>query len=608
MHTRGVHGPSGYGKHQNPTGFGKKKGHYPTGPDWQNQCDPLIDQKLRKYWSFHTKYKVFMITLTYDGGSVRICERTRHFGYEITITIDAVDWLIETVKEVHQKEERQRVSFKRSFRNSSDSWLLECFSNRKGSFLKLSALRNNKLKSVIIPEEEIEEGWSELIHCLNRTMKREQASVYGKSVQKIGEMQSKGPLNQRSWVNVVKETGKPMVKQPDILRNATSKQPSRRKSDIEWLDLYPAINPSFKPKNPYPEKRFQQPKLYEYMRSKAQKRNWKLAIILTRDNSHVSWSVIFYNLSRELGRKLVVNQLFDDRCIVWCKDEKERDALILIQRLRVPGAQTVVSLSQWSWEAQKESIKVECRDSWIGIYGLPLSLWNMKTFRKIGECCGGLLDVDKESAEASLLSHVRLQLVGDENGFIPESLIMEYEDSKVELRLFKLNDLSYRFHGYFRTCWYQDFDHNKMAGDEVDTGADDGYVAEGRGVAEAVGRERVNGSRGERDGLFHEEAHQDEQSISVSVPHFAEWTIQPYELMEKMSNTFSQHRDKDIFCHGTGDSDSLSHENTPRKEKDQVKEYLGQTKKEIDCRQRALRRQTNREAGPLSRAQWLLGP
>ncbi|KAF4367768.1 hypothetical protein G4B88_011069, partial [Cannabis sativa] len=64
MHMRGFHGPIGHGLHRNPTGFVKKK--------------------------------------------VRMCERTRHFGYEITITIDAVDWIIKTVKEVQQKEDRQR--------------------------------------------------------------------------------------------------------------------------------------------------------------------------------------------------------------------------------------------------------------------------------------------------------------------------------------------------------------------------------------------------------------------------------------------------------------------------------------------------------------------
>ncbi|KAF4358637.1 hypothetical protein G4B88_007887 [Cannabis sativa] len=436
MHTRGFHGPTGHGLHRNPTGFGKKKGHYPTGFDWQNQIDPVIDQKLRKYGSFGTKYKVFMVTLTYDGGSVRICERTRHFGYEITITMDVVDWIFETVKEVQQKEERQRVSFKDHF-----------------EILLAAALRNNKLKSVIIREEEKAKGWSELLRCLNRTMKRDQTSKEEKNVGGIS--------NQRSS-NVVKDSRKPAAKHSYQKETSLIKVAAWRKGDIEWKDLYLAINPSFKPKNPYPEKRFNQPKYYEYMRSKSQIRKWKLAIILNRDNNHVSWSVIFYNLSRELGRKLVVSQMFDDRCVVWCKDEMGRDDLIKIQEMNVAGAQTAVSFSQWSWELQKKNTKVECRDSWIGVQGLPLNLWHMKTFRKIGDSFGGLLDVDKKTAEASMLSHLRLQLMGDEYYFVPESIVLEHEDMKFDLKLFKLNDVSYRFHGYFNTCWHQDFDHDKM--------------------------------------------------------------------------------------------------------------------------------------------------
>ncbi|KAF4379873.1 hypothetical protein G4B88_021006 [Cannabis sativa] len=220
----GFHGPSGHGKHQNPTGFGKKKGHYPTGFDWKNSTASTYNLKLRKYWSFHTKHKVFMMTLNCDGGFVRICERTRHFGYEVAVTIDAVDWIIETVKEVEQKEERRRVSFKRSFRNSSSCYLVEYFSNTKGSSLKISVLKNNMMKTVIIPEEEKANGWSEFLRCLNSTMKREQAIVNENRVQQTAEANNGRLLNQRSWANVVKEPRKQMTNQNIQVENVAAKK------------------------------------------------------------------------------------------------------------------------------------------------------------------------------------------------------------------------------------------------------------------------------------------------------------------------------------------------------------------------------------------------
>ncbi|KAF4383628.1 hypothetical protein F8388_014128 [Cannabis sativa] len=465
MHTRGVHGPSGHGSHQNPTGFGKKHGHHPTGFGWKNLSAPSMDQNIQKYWSFRTKYKVFMLTLSNDGGSVRICERTRLFGYEVAVTIDAVVWILDTLEELFQKTGTHRISLKRSFRNSTISCFMECFANIKGSFLKISVLRNNKLKMIIVPEEENEKGWSELRECLNGIVKRKRTRLFDPSCQTKELQKTGGSTTLRSWANVVKQGARPVRNDQHNKVKAQGPAATRDRGKIEWKDLYPEVNLGFKPKNLYPVKRFTQPQFYEYMRSKALPRDWNLAIILTRNNTHADWCTIFYNLSRELGRKLMVSQLFDDRCIIWCKDEKDREELIMINSMNVPGAQSLVTFSAWTLENQKDYVKVECRGSWIGVQGLPLNLWNMKTFKKIGERCGGLLDVDKVTAEASLLSHMRLQLMGDEFGFIPETITLSHGNLRFELKFFKLNDLSYRFHGSFNTCWYQDFDHGKVFGE-----------------------------------------------------------------------------------------------------------------------------------------------
>uniref|UniRef100_A0A803QNG8 Endonuclease/exonuclease/phosphatase domain-containing protein n=1 Tax=Cannabis sativa TaxID=3483 RepID=A0A803QNG8_CANSA len=294
---------------------------------------------------------------------------------------------------------------------------MECFTNSNGAFLKISTLKNNKVRMVIIPEETEAKGWSDLYNCLSGVLKRKPGNAHDGVKQqkevKIGECR----MNSQSWANIVKRSGqhvtKPMggnvVKQmekPALKIQHNKDAAVRNRGKVEWRELYPEINLGFKPKNLYPEKRFYQPKFYEYMCSKAQPKDWSLAIFLARDNTHADWSTIFFNLSRELERKLIVSQLFDDRCITWCKDEKEKE-------------------------------------------------------EKIGDMCGGLMDVDKDTAEASVLSHLRLQLMGDEFGLVPETLSLNHDDRNYELKLFKLNDLSYRFHGWFNTCWYQDFDNRK---------------------------------------------------------------------------------------------------------------------------------------------------
>ncbi|KAF4366336.1 hypothetical protein G4B88_012806 [Cannabis sativa] len=507
MHTRGFHGPSGHGKHQNPTGFGKKKGHYPTGFDWKNGIASNYNPKIRKYWSFHTKHKVFMITLTCDGGSVRICERTRHFGYEVAVTIDAVDWIIETVKEVQQKEERRRVSFKRSFRNSSSCYFVEYFLNTKGSFLKISVLKNNMMKTVIIPEEEKANGWSEFLRCLNSIMKREQAFDNENRAQQKADTSNGRLLNQRSWANVVKEPWRLMTNQNSQVENgAVKKLVTANKAPVEFSnwkikglvswDFLPKANGSFRPKNDFPLRRMKQRNFHEFMQAKQGEKDWKKAVIMFRDNSGLSWSCIFYNLSRELGRKLQVSQMFDDRTIIWCRDETEVVYFLEKGIWSIPGTgDTRVSFKRWSAEEQNRDIKVECRGSWIGVKGLPLNIWNMKLFRKIGALCGGLLDVEKDTAEMNFLHHLRVKLEGDNNGFVPESLSLEFEKSVYKLELFKLNDLGYKFSGFFNTCWHQDFEIGRRIEDERDPGHH-----------EEVGEEERNQELGRVSGCEKDEA------------------------------------------------------------------------------------------------------
>ncbi|KAF4358419.1 hypothetical protein F8388_018283 [Cannabis sativa] len=480
MHRGGSHGPSGHGWHRNPTGFGKEKGQHPTGFGWQNLSKHIDNLGFHKYWSFQTKHKVFMITLTGDGGAVRVCERTRHFGFEVSVTIDGVAWIIDTLQEIQGKKSLLMSDLKRSFRNSTASYFLECFSNRKGEFLKLSVLRNNKIKAVIIPEEESARGWSDFMRCLNGVMGRKSESQHVIPRQFVKEKVVRNATNKQTWANVVKNSMKNAPKHDHRSRDckeieqgnfegnrATVKHPSRKLKGLGSWDFLPKANGSFRPQNEFPIRRMEQKNFHEYMQAKHCEKDWKKAVIMFRDNSGLSWSCIFYNLSRELGRKLQVSQMFDDRIIIWCQSETEVENFLEIGNWIIPGTGDVkVSFKRWSAEEQNRDIKVECRDSWIGVKGLPLNLWNMKAMRKIGALCGGLIDVEKDTAEMNFLHHLRIKLEGDSKGFVPELLNLELEKSVIKLELFKLNDLGYKFSGYFNTCWHQDFEIGKMIEEE----------------------------------------------------------------------------------------------------------------------------------------------
>ncbi|KAF4376808.1 hypothetical protein F8388_025679 [Cannabis sativa] len=264
------------------------------------------------------------------------------------------------------------------------------------------------------------------------------------------------------------------------------------------------------------KKRLEQKNFYEYSKAEKSDKEWIRAVMMFRDNSETPWSAIFYNLSREIDRKLVVSQMYDDRTIIWCKNEDEVDLLLKLNKMVISGTWvTIVSFIRWSVEEHNKDVKVECRSSWIGIERLPLHLWNMKTMRRIGALCGGLLDIEKDTTEKSFLHHLRLKLEGNEHGFVPALISFHNEGLEISLKLFKLNDWGYRFSGFFNIIWHQDSELYKKEKEQRMTnegeadlikGGEGGELAEGiqativssENVAEVVGGDETNREGGDQ--------------------------------------------------------------------------------------------------------------
>ncbi|RVX01039.1 hypothetical protein CK203_022861 [Vitis vinifera] len=65
-------------------------------------------------------------------------------------------------------------------------------------------------------------------------------------------------------------------------------------------------------------------------------------------------------------------------------------------------------LQRWGPEVGctwKESF---AKEVWVRVVGLPLHLWSREVFKSIGECCGGFVAVDKETAFFSQLQWARI--------------------------------------------------------------------------------------------------------------------------------------------------------------------------------------------------------
>ena len=74
------------------------------------------------------------------------------------------------------------------------------------------------------------------------------------------------------------------------------------------------------------------------------------------------------------------------------------------------------------------------KEVWVRVVGLPLHLWSREVFKRIGDCCGGFVAVDEETALFSQLQWARI-LVKDSGMKWPGSMQVEAGNSRWELCL-----------------------------------------------------------------------------------------------------------------------------------------------------------------------------
>ena len=98
-------------------------------------------------------------------------------------------------------------------------------------------------------------------------------------------------------------------------------------------------------------------------------------------------------------------------------------------------------------ESQVQNSKIECNNSWIGIEGLTLSLWNKHVFKVIGSKCSGLMDIARCTVDLTCLTHAEVKLEGKEGGFLQEKLEIFCWGKRVQITFFLLNSHKTQLHG-----------------------------------------------------------------------------------------------------------------------------------------------------------------
>ena len=70
----------------------------------------------------------------------------------------------------------------------------------------------------------------------------------------------------------------------------------------------------------------------------------------------------------------------------------------------------VMRLEKWSQMTGCLMEEEQEREAWVRMVGLPISLWNRDTLCKIGEGCGGFLDIDAKTERMEELQWARIRV------------------------------------------------------------------------------------------------------------------------------------------------------------------------------------------------------
>ena len=75
---------------------------------------------------------------------------------------------------------------------------------------------------------------------------------------------------------------------------------------------------------------------------------------------------------------------------------------------------------------------------------MPLNLWNLDTFKLIGEACGGLLEVARETNDQSFLMYAKLKVKCHNSRFLDPIVEIPCAEEIIHVGLFSLG--AYKSH------------------------------------------------------------------------------------------------------------------------------------------------------------------
>ncbi|XP_073059539.1 uncharacterized protein [Primulina eburnea] len=147
------------------------------------------------------------------------------------------------------------------------------------------------------------------------------------------------------------------------------------------------------------------------------KTNWDEAIIITRGRVNVSWDQVVRVLGNDVKRRIKILPFQANKAVWWPAHQKEREHFTQLKRGFFEGG-VALDFENWRPDINSSELVLNCCNSWIKIAGLPWHLWTTDIFNIIGEQCGGLLEISKDTTILRDLGAAKIKVKGKRDGFI----------------------------------------------------------------------------------------------------------------------------------------------------------------------------------------------
>lgn len=155
--------------------------------------------------------------------------------------------------------------------------------------------------------------------------------------------------------------------------------------------------------------------------------NWDKLIVLSRRCFHDDWIKIMEQLRTSNESIDAFNPFHADKALitVWDTDQA---SLLCKNRDWVTVGQFTVKFEKWSKKEHSTPKLIPSYGGWLRFRGIPLSSWNIQTFRKIGEAYGGFIDVGSKTWNKLDLIEAQIKIQENYCGFVPANIQIEDEE------------------------------------------------------------------------------------------------------------------------------------------------------------------------------------